>query len=150
MWSIALLTNLWQRRFHSEHKLNGRDCSVPPVIFKASDVSYTQVTISANLCCMMNKTVERRRLLGRQKDARICDMQDNVKQGDHLRTLGGAMTALKYCICCSARDYPKIWVSYHSSGNVFSWSPQRGLSGSYLIRRLEYFSVYKLIRVVSL
>lgn len=92
----------------------------------------------------------RRRLLGRQKDARICDMQDNVKQGDHLRTLGGAMTALKYCICCSARDYPKIWVSYHSSGNVFSWSPQRGLSGSYLIRRLEYFSVYKLIRVVSL
>lgn len=51
-----------------------------------------------------------RQLLGRQSEATQVYMHGNVKHGDYLRTLGGAMTA--QCkvlhLLFSQSDYPKI------------------------------------------
>lgn len=57
------------------------------------------------------KAAPSRQLLGRQSEATWVYMQGNVKHGDYLRTLGGAMTA--QCkvlhLLFSQSDYPKIF-----------------------------------------
>lgn len=106
-WSFSLMPDRQHNNLLDRARLYPEKPSFAHLIKMNSVLAFWSLLLSIHTCCRQAKWSDG----GARARLRV-----NVKRGDFLRTLGGAMTA--QCkvlhLLFSQSDYPDIWASCHS------------------------------------